>query len=377
MTNRIGLITWFDSYNYGTCLQCYALSKYLNKKGYEVYIPDNLKYYYGMNHPIETLKKIRGKITDRKRNKNVCVSSSLEYAYKIRRQKNHVFAYTENKIYRINSRKEYYKMLSTFDTFITGSDQIWNPYFFSPTMLLSFTDNRHKRISYSSSLGVSEIPKKFKKVYKKYLSRFDTISVREKTAENLIKNIVNKEVVTVLDPTFLLNGSFWKEFAERYKDMLPDEDFIFCYFIGKNISWHDDIKKIDKFKNVKIITALSESNIIPDFGEIVPDAGVGDFVSFISNARCVVTDSFHAVALSINMNKDFIVYKRFVEDTGVSQNSRIYDLLKAYGLENRIINNKNTFDNVIKNNISYKSINEKLDNDRTISEDYLMKALKS
>lgn len=42
---RIALITWYNSINYGTCLQCIALSRYLKKRGYNVVVPDKLNYY--------------------------------------------------------------------------------------------------------------------------------------------------------------------------------------------------------------------------------------------------------------------------------------------------------------------------------------------
>lgn len=379
MAHKIGLVTWYDSYNYGTCLQCYALGKYLENKGYDIYVIENAKYYYGIKHPIDTLKKIINKTNKslKKTNKQVEISSELKRQFKVRRDKNHRFAYEENNIFYINSKKDYNKMLRLFDVFITGSDQIWNPYFVSPTMLLAFTKRKHKKVAYASSIGVSEIPSNLIKTYKKYLSRFNYIGVREKTAKELIKSLINKDVETVVDPTFLLDGNYWNNFAKMHNEMIPHDKYIFCYFIGSSTMWYDDIKKFVNINNMKIIIALSESNIIPDFGEIVPNAGVADFISFISNAAYVVTDSFHACALSINMNKEFVVYKRFADDSSSSQNSRIYDLLESCKLTNRIIDKNNNFENIIKEKIPYHIINDIVAINREQSEQYLSEAINS
>lgn len=144
---------------------------------------------------------------------------------------------------------------------------------------------------------------------------------------------------TVLDPTFLLNKDEWDKIAKKSSlDKSTIGKYIFCYFIGNNSEWQIKVKKYAEEMGLKILTALSESYIIPDVGEYTAAYGVEDFIYLLQNAEIVVTDSFHACAISINFNKDFFVFERFSNDNKFSQNSRIYDLLEMFSLKNRIVN---------------------------------------
>ena len=59
-----------------------------------------------------------------------------------------------------------------------------------------------ERLEHLKSVTRKEIAEKIKP----WLNRFDGISVREKTAVNMVESIVDKEVVQVLDPTTLKNA---------------------------------------------------------------------------------------------------------------------------------------------------------------------------
>ena len=77
--------------------------------------------------------------------------------------------------------------------------------------LLDFVPDNIRKISYASSIGVEQLPETLKGKYKKYLKRFDSISVRESKAADVIEKLVNKPVDVVLDPTFLLDGISWHD----------------------------------------------------------------------------------------------------------------------------------------------------------------------
>ena len=70
-----------------------------------------------------------------------------------------------------------------YDCFISGSDQVWNPdwadYTYNKTFL-RFCQEK-KRISYAASFGVDSIPEKWIEKYRKGLSEFRYLSVREST----------------------------------------------------------------------------------------------------------------------------------------------------------------------------------------------------
>lgn len=61
-----------------------------------------------------------------------------------------------------------------------------------------------KKISYSSSFGMSEIPDEYLDCYKKYLSEIKHISTREIFGVKLIKQLTGRDAKLVMDPVFLL-----------------------------------------------------------------------------------------------------------------------------------------------------------------------------
>ena len=61
---------------------------------------------------------------------------------------------------------------------------------------------------------------------KPWLNRFDGISVREKTAVNMVESIVDKEVVQVLDPTLLL------DMDEYPYANIEEKNYCYCYFLN-------------------------------------------------------------------------------------------------------------------------------------------------
>ena len=65
------------------------------------------------------------------------------------------------------------------------------------------------------------------------------------------------------------------------------------------------------------------------------DAGPAEFVSLISGAEYVFTNSFHGCALSILFKKKFQVFVDGTPEQGTS--SRIYSLMGTFGLADRIV----------------------------------------
>ena len=102
--HKVCLATWHTSLNYGTCIQAYALAEYLRNNGFDVYIPDSFRYYYGLKHPFETLSNVMMKLR-RKRNDNI-VSTELKDRYDARYRKNEEFAREMSGVISFSSRQE-------------------------------------------------------------------------------------------------------------------------------------------------------------------------------------------------------------------------------------------------------------------------------
>lgn len=336
--HKVCLATWHTSLNYGTCIQAYALAEYLRNNGFDVYIPDSFRYYYGLKHPFETLSNVMMKLR-RKRNDNI-VSTELKDRYDARYRKNEEFAREMSGVISFSSRQEYHSIISNTDIFVSGSDQIWNPGYVTPPMLLSIADNSRQKIAYGSSIGVSEIPDNKLRIYRKYLPRFEYIGVREEIAKIVLSKIIEEsKIQVVLDPSFLLTKDEWEQIAQKPDGVEENKSFVFCYFIGNSDRWVNDVDRYSKRYPCEVVCMPSEAMIIPSQFNCIIDAGVKEFIWCLLHAKLVVTDSFHATALSINFHTNFITYKRFEDSDKQSQNSRIINILNTFDLQNRLHNN--------------------------------------
>ena len=70
-------------------------------------------------------------------------------------------------------------------------------------------------------------------------------------------------------------------------------------------------------------------------GERHADAGLEDLLELFRNAKYVITDSFHMTVFSIIHRKQFYTFARFKENPITSTNSRIRNLLRMAGLQDR------------------------------------------
>lgn len=368
---RIGLVTWIGCGNFGTSLQSFALHEKLKLLGYDVYIIGGYKHV----NPIKGIIKLIIKKIGIRKNKN-------RETFKKRSSNGlKIYEFIESNYNKRNPLldAEFNRMIKHTDVFVTGSDQIWNvKYNFNPFMFLDFAGNK-KRVAYASSIGISYIPDEYKEKVKNLLSKFSHIGVREKTAVDVLTEVVGRnDIIQVLDPTFLLTSKEWTDFSSnaKYEIDIP-EKFILCYLIGNN-EWYnqqiEEVKKKSGIKNMVIIPAVENPNFTIDDAIIYKNACPYEFVDLIKRSSLVCTDSFHATAISINLSKDFVEFLRFKEREGISQNSRIYDILEHYGLRYKLYSSEN--DDWVKN-IDYAKVQKLLNVDRKKSLAYLTNAIEN
>ena len=217
-----------------------------------------------------------------------------------------------------------------FDFFIVGSDQVWNPTWrLSNIDLLSFADS-NKRIAFSASLGVDQIPDDKKEEVFKELKKFKAISVREDKGKQLVENLTKRnDIETIVDPTMLLKKEQWEEIMEKPKQ-LQNKKYILNYFLGdtsKKIK--NEIKKIAKKNNCEIVDVLNKKD---KFFETNPS----EFLYLEKNAFLICTDSFHSCIFAILFDIPFIIFDR--QNSINSMNSRIETLLNKFELEDRKYN---------------------------------------
>lgn len=369
---NIVLVTWKGTEgNFGTALQCYATYYKLQKLGFSVSLLSNppslydtLSYIKYIVKYILSKRKLLG--FEKKKRPNTIQA--------IKRQHFFEESYIEVEAY---TAWQVHKLIKRTNCFVTGSDQIWNTNFwYSPGFFLSFAGNS-KRVAYASSIGTADVKDECKKKVKEFLMKFSHIGVREKEAAKALAELTGRtDIQVVIDPTFLLTPEDWQKLSMSavIEDILPN-NYILCYLVGKN-SWYQeqllDVKAKTGLKEIVIVPAVENPSFFCDGAFSYMNAGPAEFVNLIENASLIVTDSFHATALSINHSKSFIEFVRFNDKDKKSQNSRIYNLLERYGLIYRIYNKDSL---IWMNPIDYHSVQEKLNNDRKMSLEFLVNSI--
>lgn len=385
---NICIVTWYKSLNYGTCLQAYGLYHFLEKCGYNCLILDNCKYFSIYNPKdwniiLEKLiKKWKLKaIYKTEKNKGDLLQKKYNYEFNKRDKLINDFVNGVYILANLKTKSDYKNLVKKCDVFITGSDQIWNPSHFSREYLLNFVPQNKKKIAYSSSFGVKDINGYYyTKIYKKFLSRFNYIGVREKDGVNIVKKLTNKEARVVLDPTMLLEKEEWQELIEKAvisNIMKENKDYILCYFVGNKVNYWDSVNKIKKQLNKNIIVIPYNADSYEKKAFINIATGPNEFLWLIKNCSFLCTDSFHATVFANIFNKNYCVFKRFKDTDKASQNSRLETLLDMFNLKERLVDIEDNLDNIIKQNINWNNVNEILNKKRKESIDFLINAINS
>ena len=343
---KIGVITIEQVGNYGAELQCYATQKVLQNIGCDAEIIDYCYYkdyrykdskmsepFVPMTFKERIIYVLKYRIVNRFVD-NVLVFFNSSIA---RRNKRFSAFHAENtkmsKMYM--SMPELYEASMDYDVFVTGSDQVWNPSAHSSIepYFLTFAPDNAKKISFAASFGVSDIDSNLRERYKDYLSRYDFISVREQSACNIVKQLVDRDVECVVDPTLLLNKDEWMQVAKQY-DNIP-ERYVLVYTLFESPAIFNLAKRIAKEKGISVLRIIKRAYFVSRIDGIrnISDAGPAEFISLIAGADYVVTDSFHGTAFSVNFGIPFSV----VVSSKKKNNSRMVSLLSVVGLSERLI----------------------------------------
>ena len=361
---KVSIMTWYTYDNYGSVLQAYALRQTIKEIGYKNV---DMVNYLPKSQRIRLIKRINKKNIKRK------LLLRKEKTRNLLNQKQEKFnRFRENNLTLTkicNDSTELFLLNDEYDKFICGSDQIWAPTVFDENYFLSFVSNNSKKISYAPSIGLPSIDNIYiKKKIQELISQFESISIREEQGKEIIQQFTNKDVQVVLDPTLLLNKLEWNE---RFDLESKEKDYIVFYCLGTNEKHYEIAKRIAKKlgKELKVIPG----DVLDYKKQGVVNASPEEFLKLIYNAYMVITDSFHGTIFSINFNVPFITFRRF-KDNKLSQNSRIYNILKKVNLEDRIYNNNDEY--FLKNiNIDFSKCNKILEKERKESIEFLEKSL--
>ncbi len=347
--SKIGILTYHSGFNYGACLQAYALQTTLKKLGYDNEI---------INFETDRFVASREMFSKRPRRIKEIIKNLTRIPYwKTLNDRERMFnEFTFSPLYatqRYRTEKEVIEHATDYDCIICGSDQIWNlSHNDAPAANLLFYLNfpkTQRRVSYAASFGkwVKEAPQNENTILP-WLQQFDSISVREQSGVDFLKNIGIDCQIT-LDPTILLDK---EEYDSICSERLISEKYVLMF------GWNTNKDLIEAAKYVGRKLNLPVLNIVPPPRAMfcgIPrklDVGPRQFLSMIKHAEFVVTNSFHGTAFSTTYEKPYISVYSNKPDT------RMYSLLNQLGLLDHLVTKDNINIDILMNT-DYKKVQEK------------------
>lgn len=372
---KIAILTQPLHTNYGGNLQNFALQKVLKDMGHQPVTIDRHKPIpLSAKLKLGYFKRLLYFFLGRGKKPIFKAYFSAEYKAEVHHEINHFIKTHITKTPRLYSDARVHQVFAKeqFDAVIVGSDQCWRP-MYSPSIYTYYLDflqknKKLKKISYAASFGTDEWEYTTEQTTKckELLEQFNLVTVREKSAVNIVKEKFNKEAQFVLDPTLLLSKKDYEQLFNTQN--LPSYKGIYTYILDKN-DWKCQV--VETVKNKLGLEQYSNQHDAHNVGqEKIPS--IESWIKGFADADFVITDSFHGTIFSIIFNKPFISLVNV--SRGVS---RFESILDELGLMQRLVGDydQQEIEALVQAAISYGGVNQKLNTLRSQSNELLAKAL--
>lgn len=337
---RVGVVTIIDHANYGNRLQNYALQQVIVGMGFACTTIDNLPHpepvaaeagkglAAGLRRAGAGGKRLGRRIFAPRR----AIARNRERALRqARRASGQAFTATHIRrtdftLYRDTHAGHVDAM---FDFFVAGSDQVWNPGFrkLCEVDFLTFAERR-KRIAFSASMGIAELPEDCRSFYRERLAGFEHISVRETAAADVVRGLTGREVPVTIDPTLMLGADEWRALSRRHP-MQPAGDYVLTYFLGARPAAAAALTARLAAQGLGVVHLNDRRE------EAFYAADPAEFLGLIAGARLVLTDSFHGSIFSVILGTPFLAFDR--ASAHADMGSRLETLLGTLELKHRKI----------------------------------------
>lgn len=354
----IKVITRHAPSNYGSLLQSIATQTVLERLGHTCEIIDYIRNdEQGLHGTMTALKGKQGwNGNPIKRLTYILLRYPEEKLAEMK------FAHMRERHLRLTERCSTCENLRNLDAdvFMTGSDQVWGSLLngnFDSAYFLSFVDSKPK-VAFASSFGKTDFTDTIVNEYKRYLSEYSFITVREDAAAEMLKHWGIPCVGQILDPTLILSGKDWERIVKQVK---TPEQYVLVYQIHNDNRLGNYAQRLAKNIGLPLLRISPFLHQISREGKLKLLPELGEFLYYIMHCSCFITDSFHGTAFALNFNKDFI---EILPNTSTS--SRNLSILRLTKLENRIVSDFNDF-SLINERINYKDVNSILYEQRKLS----------
>jgi len=301
IVNKIGVLTYHYTTNYGAVLQAYAVIRFLREIGYSVEIidsrPRNAIRYYAKSLLY---------------NKNF-FSGLIKY-FRFRRFITNELSLSKQKVY---SSQHLGRICCDYSVLVVGSDEVWKTNSFrgfDSGFFLDFAAESQTRISFSASIGSQTSFDNYKIHVCDYLSKFYSVSVRDDHTSDVISKECQISSTRLLDPTWLVDVS-----------RFPRKRKLYCDYVLVYGRFTESQMRIVKDEAVMLkcqVISVGYKNIFTDINLL--SVGVEDWVSLLENAKTVFTNFYHGVIFGLKFHNE--VYFASRADKNYKVNQLITDL---------------------------------------------------
>jgi len=286
----VAILGWWYGKNYGSILTYYGLNRAVESLGRTVLMVHEPLGYNGfrVQWPADIV--------------------SMEFARRIG------YAHTDQLHY-----KNLVPLNDLADTFVVGSDQLWNPLIgrVNDDLFLDFVSAENNRVSYGTSFGnrgTDKFKPDFVEKHRKNLREFKAVSVREGYAVDTARDIFGVRADLVVDPVFLLTRDHYSELAERAA-AAPTGEYMAVFLLDPTPQKKAVAQAIASklgFGKMLVIPnpdegreAVTELFADEPRAEIMAQDAPENFLRVYRDAGYVVTDSFHGSAFASMFEKPF------------------------------------------------------------------------
>lgn len=333
---KVAILSYQHAYNYGAVFQVAALQHVITQLGADCDIIDYRCPAIDRQYDFKPIRLNSSLFSS--------LRANLVLAPFMRGKKKNFQHWMESykKTEVITDKSQLKTLNERYGKFIVGSDQVWNLKCqgHDDAFFLDFVSDNTKKVAYAASFGTHNVIPEDREFYGKYIKNFEHISVRESRGVELVKELSGKDSVPCMDPVLLAGRDFWE--SKKDKTYKPSEKYIFVYHLGHGSQVAKYAKQLKKDTGLKVYFSTSHIGNLVFYS--VEDKNVStvspeQFLTLISGADYVVTNSFHGTVLSIVFQRQFYSVQK--GDAKASYNSRIYNLLSDYNLNDRIVSEYN------------------------------------